>query len=65
MGQRTSQLDTITTIDNADLLYGVDVSDLAQSPDGKFTISTHTDGKIYLENRTGGVRSYSMVLLGS
>lgn len=40
MGKRITQLNEITTIDNNDILYGVDVSDLAQSPDGsskKFT----------------------------
>lgn len=31
---RISQLTEITTIDNADLLYGVDVDDLTHSPDG-------------------------------
>ena len=34
MGKRTSQLNEITTIDNNDILYGVDVSDLTHSPDG-------------------------------
>lgn len=40
MGRRVSQLDAITTIDNADLLYGVDIDDLTHSPEGtskKFT----------------------------
>lgn len=34
MGKRTSQLNEITTIDNNDILYGVDISDLTHSPDG-------------------------------
>lgn len=34
MGKRTSQLNEITTIDNNDILYGVDVDDLTHSPDG-------------------------------
>jgi hypothetical protein len=34
MGKRTSQLGEITTIDDNDILYGVDVSDLTHSPDG-------------------------------
>ncbi len=34
MGKRTSQLGEITTIDNNDILYGVDVDDLTHSPDG-------------------------------
>lgn len=34
MGRRTSQLGEITTIDDNDILYGVDVSDLTHSPDG-------------------------------
>jgi len=34
MGKRTSQLGEITTIDNNDILYGVDVSDLTHSPEG-------------------------------
>jgi hypothetical protein len=34
MGKRTTQLNEITTIDNNDILYGVDVDDLTHSPDG-------------------------------
>lgn len=34
MGKRTSQLNEITTIDNNDILYGVDIDDLTHSPDG-------------------------------
>ena len=34
MGKRITQLDEMTTIANADLLYGVDVDDLTHSPDG-------------------------------
>lgn len=34
MGKRTSQLGEITTIDDNDILYGVDVDDLTHSPDG-------------------------------
>ena len=34
MGKRTSQLGEITTVDNNDILYGVDVDDLTHSPDG-------------------------------
>lgn len=34
MGKRTTQLGEITTVDNNDILYGVDVSDLTHSPDG-------------------------------
>jgi hypothetical protein len=34
MGKRTSQLNEITTIDDNDILYGVDISDLTHSPDG-------------------------------
>ena len=40
MGKRITQLDEMTTIANADLLYGVDVDDLTHSPEGtskKFT----------------------------
>lgn len=40
MGKRTTQLNEITTIDDNDVLYGVDVDDLTHSPDGtskKFT----------------------------
>jgi hypothetical protein len=33
--------------------------------DGKFTISAHTDGKIYMENRRGADRSVCYVVLGS
>jgi hypothetical protein len=32
--------------------------------DGKFTISGHTDGKIYFSNRMGGTRSVHYTLLG-
>jgi hypothetical protein len=34
MGKRTTQLNEITTVDNNDILYGVDVDDLTHSPDG-------------------------------
>lgn len=34
MGKRITQLNEITTIDNNDILYGVDISDLTHSPDG-------------------------------
>lgn len=34
MGKRTTQLGEITTIDDNDILYGVDVDDLTHSPDG-------------------------------
>lgn len=34
MGKRTTQLNEITTIDDNDILYGVDVDDLTHSPDG-------------------------------
>ena len=34
MGKRTTQLNEITTVDNSDILYGVDVDDLTHSPDG-------------------------------
>lgn len=33
--------------------------------DGKFTISTHTDGKIYFENRTGSTTGFFFILNGS
>lgn len=32
--------------------------------DGKFTISAHTDGKIYIENRTGSTVSFSYLVFG-
>jgi hypothetical protein len=31
--------------------------------DGKFTVSTHTDGKIYFENRIGAARTVSYLIL--
>lgn len=33
--------------------------------DTKFTVSCHTDSKIYLENRTGGALSMHYVILGA
>jgi len=33
--------------------------------DGNFTISAHTDGKLYLENRTGAARTLSLLFLDS
>jgi hypothetical protein len=31
--------------------------------DGNFTVNAHTDGKIYLENRTGGTRNVTVLLI--
>lgn len=33
--------------------------------DGKLTISAHSDGNIYIENRLGATRSYSIGVLGN
>lgn len=33
-------------------------------PDGTFTVSAHTDGLVYLENRTGGARAVRVMPLG-
>jgi len=33
--------------------------------DGKFTISAHTDGKIYFENRRGSTRGFTYTLFGA
>jgi hypothetical protein len=31
--------------------------------DTKFTVSAHTDGKLYFENRTGGTRTVYVLLI--
>lgn len=36
----------------------------AAGTDGKFTISAHTDGKLYLENRTGSPRTMNITFIG-
>jgi len=35
------------------------------STDGRFTISAHSDGKIYLENRIGSTRTVGYALIGA
>ena len=54
---RISQLTEITTIDNADLLYGVDVSDLTHSPDGSSRKFTKQNLLKEINSRAGDIES--------
>lgn len=57
MGKRTSQLNEITTIDNNDILYGVDVDDLTHSPDGTSKKFTKQNLLKEINSRAGDIES--------
>lgn len=57
MGKRVSQLDAMTTIENADLLYGVDVDDLTHSPEGTSKKFTKQNLLKEINSRAGDIES--------
>jgi|GEM_PF-4201015 len=57
MGKRITQLDEITTIDNNDILYGVDVDDLTHSPEGTSKKFTKINLLKEINSRAGDIES--------
>lgn len=57
MGKRTTQLNEITTIDDNDILYGVDVSDLTHSPDGTSVRFKKSNLLKEINSRAGDIES--------
>lgn len=57
MGKRTTQLNEITTVDNNDILYGVDVDDLTHSPDGTSVKFKKSNLLKEVNSRVGGIES--------
>lgn len=57
MGKRTTQLGEITTVDNNDILYGVDVDDLTHSPEGTSKKFTKQNLLKEINSRAGDIES--------
>ena len=57
MGKRITQLNEITTVDNSDILYGVDVDDLTHSPEGTSKKFTKTNLLKEINSRAGDIES--------